>query len=140
MTAKHRQEQLFTAKVTFTGPVCFENGVTFIGGAFSPYFVTTIAAGKFVAFPTAGETIADNTNLNHVGKVIGISLGEGLGVGFSGTVKNPSWSFLPGAGLFLNSSGDPSLVVPSTGFQLQVGVASGIDEIALGLGTAIILA
>ncbi len=121
--------------------------VTMITGLVDSYTVGTggINAGQ-VVFITASNTIqaANSANQTHAGKVVGISLADGL-VGDSvkvqktGSITCSDWNLSPGQVYYLGSGGDLVTVVPTAGFVQKVGVAETATKFVLQIESAVIL-
>jgi hypothetical protein len=79
---------------------------------------------------------ADNLNLTHPGRIIGLTLGaasvgELALIQRAGKVVEPSWSWIPSRSLWLGASGTLTQAKPTAGFLLVVGVALGSSAILM---------
>lgn len=140
MTWKQRQEALFAAPVTFLdrvelrGPVTIRN----LGGLLG---LEVIVPGRAVAI--AGGSLQKATHLDddHTDTVVGVSLGGGY-VATMGEVSIPTvWSaFDTGRSLWLGDDGEITHVIPSEGFQLRMGLATGPSSMMITIGEPVVLA
>lgn len=92
--------------------------------------------GLVLAAVSGTIVIADSSNLDHADRLIGISIGEDVVTAGKLDVPGP-WNV--GDVLFLGSAGELTDVVPTSGFQQQVAVATGPTSVVVSLGNAIIL-
>lgn len=89
---------------------------------------------------------ADNQTLDHAHRVLGLTVtaaltGSEVEVVSEGEIQEPSWSWTPGAAIYLGSDGNliESAPVSPALFSLCVGFATATDRIVLTVGTPIIL-
>jgi hypothetical protein len=86
---------------------------------------------------------ANSNNIAHYGKVIGIVQIATL-TGFiasavdEGEIQNPTWTWTPGAKLFINGT-SISTTPPASGFSQKVAVAENANTIIVGLEQPVLL-
>lgn len=100
------------------------------GAPGSEYLVKTsgeaLSGHKMVILDAAGEAFyADNTDLTHLHKVLGMTVGASvLGADASilrmGEMSEPSWSWTLDQPIFLSTAGGLTQIPPTTGFSLVV--------------------
>lgn len=84
---------------------------------------------------------ADNTNLSHIGNILGISLnavntGQELNLMFSGELDG--FSSLTLSPVYLSTNGTITQTPPTTGFILRIGTAISSTKILISLSTPIL--
>jgi len=129
MVLNHNQDQLFTGKVTFAGPV------TFITASIPPL---DIEDGTIVCAASGSIIAANSTVVGHADRLMGVKFGERY-IATSGYLTFPTWWLSPGEPLFLGPNGFPVHSVPTAGFQQQVGIAIDAHTMFVSLGQAVIL-
>ena len=129
MVLNHNQDQLFTGKVTFAGPV------TFITPSMPTF---DLEDGKVVCAQLGLVVEATSADTSHADRLMGIKFGDRY-VATSGYLTFPNWWLSKGDPLFLGSNGFPVHNVPTAGFQQQVGIAIDEHTMLVALGQAIIL-
>lgn len=87
---------------------------------------------------------ADGTNVTHAGKVMGITLEDGLAgelvdVIRGGVVLNPGWTLSPSEQYFVGAGGDITNIAPTTGFSQVLGLAETPIALYLAVEAPIIL-
>ena len=98
----------------------------------------SVAQGKVVAELSSGPTTADKDTASHADSIVGISIGGGLAAA-TGEVEFAGWSFTEGDTLYVDTNGDMTATIPTTGFQQRVAVATGTDTVVLAIGLAIVI-
>jgi len=104
---------------------------------------TPISGHKLVTVNDQGlAVVADNTNLTHVGRPMGLTLGavsagQSFQAPYSGTVTEPSWTWTIGDTLYLGTNGT---IVPYSGigtplWEIAIGTAVAPTKIALNITT-----
>ncbi len=122
-------------------------GLTGPPGARALDYVCAIDLGgnRVVVANASGLAIyADRTEPTHASRVIGITQGaasEGAitQVQYLGEMIEPSWSWTPGAALYLGTNGLLTETCPSTGFALNIAFAITATKIVIHIGQPIIL-
>jgi hypothetical protein len=101
--------------------------------------------GERVVIDTpTGAIYADSSNLAHANCVVGVTLNSALhndivNVRSENELEEPSWSWTPGAPIYLGLNGLMTQVQPSTGFNLQLGYAVTATRIYISIGVPILL-
>lgn len=117
----------------------------------SQYSISGIAAetlflGHAVGVDVNGDfTQVDSTNLLDSGRCVGIAdssalPGQNLRVITSGPFSKASYNFVPGEPVFIGLEGVLTQVVPTSGFEQQVGVAVTPTKILIDIEPALDLA
>lgn len=98
---------------------------------------TSIGGQRVVLLNASGQVIyADNDDVSHADRVEGITTGavaagSGVTIRTAGEMTEPSWSWTPGARLFLSGAGFLSEVPPATGFVQQIAHAVTATKIII---------
>ena len=106
--------------------------------------VTAVSGGRVVILEASGVSYADSSILAHAGKVVGITTGA-ASIGTPATYQSVgpmvdgTWSWTPGADIFLGLNGFLTESVPATGFLQRVGHAPSPTSININLGDFILL-
>jgi hypothetical protein len=120
-----------------------EQGPPGVSGTASPLLVTAdtaIGGHRAVVATSTGCSYADNTNIQHINKVIGVtngaaSQGASASIAIHGqTITEPSWSFSEGP-VWLGQNGLITQELPSSGFLQQVAIALSQTKIIVNIGT-----
>jgi hypothetical protein len=104
-----------------------------------------IGADRFVISNINGTiSHADQTNLNHLGKVLGITLnsasdGEDVDILLTGFVSFNGWDFDVNLPIYLGVNGLITQVLPVNGFSQILGFAESPDTIFVNLREPIVL-
>lgn len=113
-------------------------GVVFLssdgGGTVTPGAVTqtitagvTLSANKLLAVDDEGMAIlADCTNFDHLGRIIGVSktsalAGAEVEYTLSGIHENDTWNWVMGQAVFLSTNGELTQTAPISGFSMIIG-------------------
>lgn len=127
------------------------DGQGFVSAAYSGPFTTLVAGMNINSFQVVtvhsdGKAyVADRTTSADSGRVIGIAVtsaltGGNVTIQQSGEVDNTGgWFFTPGDTMYLDTTGALTASVPTTGFELPMGVARSAGTLMLGIGTPIVL-
>lgn len=105
----------------------------------------SIGGHRVVVLNAAEEAIyADNSDLTHVDKVLGLSLGAAaIGDQFNvirlGDVSEPSWNWALDQPVFLSTAGQLTQVPPTTGFLLVVGFPIAPTKLYVDIGESVVL-
>ena len=100
---------------------------------------------RVVAVTASGlVNLADSDDLDTALAAVGITLGAAetganVRIATSGTVDEPSWSFVPGP-VFLGRAGALTQVPPSTGCELRIGTARDATRLVIAIQEPIALA
>jgi len=99
---------------------------------------------RVVHVNSSGQVLlADNTDVSQVDSVVGISLGP-AGVGGEivvqklGRLTNSSWNWTVGGGIFFDSQGNLTQIVPTTGYWMNVAKVINPTEIEILLRLPVI--
>jgi hypothetical protein len=125
------------SQVDFHGPVNFLGPVSLLGPVKNIGIPGSPAPGLVAAIISTGPVIADSDDLDHVGRVVGVSTGSAIVTG--GEIEFAGWAFSTGDILYLSPTGQLSVDVPNTGFQQRVGVATSATSVIVSLNEPIIL-
>lgn len=102
--------------------------------------VSTPVGGHRLVVSIAGQVLyADPSNIAHMGKLLGITMGAAIAGGSveirsDGEVQEPSWSFVVDQPVYLGASGLPTQVVPSApgaAFLQVIGFASASNRVLI---------
>jgi hypothetical protein len=112
--------------------------------AISTVSPTSFSGHIVIACLASGLTIADSSNVTHLGRVIGItsssvSTGGNINIVTSGGIIDGFTGLVTGSTYYFNTLGIPTLNVPTVGFIQQLGVAISDTELAINLSIPIIL-
>jgi hypothetical protein len=91
-----------------------------------------------------GIAKASSSVVNSANKILGLTSGsvvngQPVEVVTSGTITEPSWSWLIGDAVYVSTNGTLAQTVPTSGYILQVGVATNSTTINIDLKLPIIL-
>lgn len=92
---------------------------------------------------TVSGEIADSSNYNHFGKVVGIALntvspGAEVVVCYNGLMNSPDWTWNHNSVLFLNGK-NLSFTAPLVGWNQIIGVSSGTKGMVVNVTLPILL-
>lgn len=96
-----------------------------------------VGGHRVLVYDAVGRVVyADSSEASHAGRVVGLSLGaaaegEAVTVRRLGEVTEPSWSWTPGAPLFLGTDGLITETPPATGIVQSIGSAVTATTILL---------
>jgi hypothetical protein len=104
-----------------------------------------LSGQRVVRDTETGALYADHNTISHAAQIAGITLGAVLAGGLAtvrhhGEIDESSWSWTPGATLFLGSSGQITESIPTSGFNLRVGYAVTATRMYVLIGEPILLA
>lgn len=91
-----------------------------------------------------GVAIASSSVVNTANKILGLTSGsvvngQPVEVVTSGTITEPSWSWTVGDAVYVSTNGTLTQTVPTSGYILQVGIATNPTTINIDLKLPIIL-
>lgn len=103
----------------------------------------TINSNRVVVLQNGKIYKADNTNMNHLGCVVGIAkqsgvLNETIKVMKLGTTSNTGWSLVVNKLCYFNDNGEIVQTISTTGFLQSVGIAKTPTSIDVLIGDLII--
>lgn len=103
----------------------------------------TINSNRVVVLQNGKIYKADNTNLNHLGCVVGISkqagvLNDTIKVMKFGTTSNTGWNLIVNKLCYFNNIGEIIQTVSTTGFLQSVGIAKSATSIEVSISDMII--
>lgn len=99
----------------------------------------TINGNRVCYMNTDGKVyLADSTNLNHYGRVIGLSKTSGtannsINLQYKGNMTNAGWSLTAGSPCFFDSTGAITQTAPATGFSQIIGYALDATTININI-------
>lgn len=98
----------------------------------------TINSNRVVVLQNGKIYKADNTNMNHLGCVVGIAkqagvLNDTIKVMKLGTMTNSSWDLLINKLCYFNNIGEIIQTVSTTGFLQSVGIAKSATSIDVSI-------
>lgn len=118
-----------------------------LGGTNVVYYTAGAAVSNhsIVAIDAANTVVhADNTIMDHVNKIIGITtgaalLGEQVPVQLDGEIVEPSWTWTLGSPVYLGTNGQLTQVVPVSGFSIMVGIPTTSTKMRLRFREPVVL-
>lgn len=116
------------------------------GTTYTTYTAGAALGGHRAVRAAFDDTVlyADHTDMTATNAIVGVtlnaaSLGADINVAATGSITEPSWSWVPNLPIFVGSVGALTQAPPSTGFQCIIAVATSATSIQVALKTPIIL-
>lgn len=105
--------------------------------------ITNLGGHRVVVATIGGVEYADSADVDHIGRVLGITLGavtagNPADIIVSGEVVEASWNFVNGA-VYVGSNGLLTQSPPSSGFSQIVGVATSATSLVVSLKLAVVV-
>ena len=103
---------------------------------------STLSGNKVVAFTSNGVVYADNTNLSHIGNILGFTRtssesNSNTSIQTFGFL-NGFYGLIPGLPIYLSSNGSITQTVPVTGFINNLGIALSSTELNINITMPIV--
>ena len=104
----------------------------------------SIGGHTVVYMSPTGVAKASSSVINTANKILGLTYtsvvnGQPVEVVTSGTITEPSWNWIIGDPIFLSTNGTLTQTLPTSGYILQIGVATNTNIINIDLKLPIIL-
>ena len=146
VVATIQQPQNIAVVLGILGPEGIQ-GVPGVSGGMLVQFLATIPIGghRCVVLDTNERALyADNTELSHIGKVLGVTTGavesEALAtIQTGGEMTEPSWSWVLDVPIWLGTNGLLTQTPPATGFSQVIGFPISATKMFISQREPIIL-
>ncbi len=117
---------------------------TYYGPTLTVASGATISSLRCCYSTSGGAAVLTSSDVAHAGSFAGISLNAAeaeaaIVLLVSGIMEDASWSWTPGASLFIGSTGALTATAPSTGFSQQIATAITATKIVVNAQTPIII-